>query len=75
MKDYKKKNIIDYMVMCISEFADRNNVSGKQAFNFLSNFGGIGFLTENYEIEHTLALEDVIDDLSIICKKNGGVIT
>jgi hypothetical protein len=30
--------------------------------DFLGKFGGIQFLIDNYEIEHTLSLEDAIDE-------------
>ncbi|MDR0948876.1 MAG: DUF3791 domain-containing protein [Lachnospiraceae bacterium] len=40
----------------------------------MSQYGGIAFLTEHYEIEHTLSLDDAIDDLILICQKNGGVL-
>jgi len=65
-------NIINYMVVCINEFASRFNLSSKEAFEYLSNFNGIDFLKENYEIEHTLSIDDAIDDMVMICKNNGG---
>lgn len=27
---------------------------------------------ENYEVEHTLDFETIIEDLGILCRKNGG---
>lgn len=35
-------------------------------------YSGIAFLDENYEIEHTLSLDDAVEDLELICRKNGG---
>ncbi|WP_293715578.1 DUF3791 domain-containing protein [uncultured Parabacteroides sp.] len=32
----------------------------------------IVFLDECYEAEHQLSLSDAVDDLSVICKRNGG---
>nr|WP_296441602.1 DUF3791 domain-containing protein [uncultured Acetatifactor sp.] len=32
------------------------------------------FLKENYEIEHTLSLEDALNDMLRICQKNGGAL-
>jgi hypothetical protein len=65
-------NLVNYIVMCISEFAERINMTDKQSYDYLSHYGGINFIIENYEIEHTLGLEDTIDDLSLICRRNGG---
>jgi hypothetical protein len=70
-----KINTINYIVICIEEFAQRFNISRKDAFNFLEKFGGIKFLIDNYEIEHTLSLEDAIEDMITICKNNGGSLT
>jgi hypothetical protein len=60
------------MVVCINEFASRFNLSSKEAFSYLSEYNGIGFIKENYEIEHTLSIDDAIDDMIIVCKNNGG---
>ena len=46
----------------------------KSAYRFLSQYGGIDFLMEHYEIEHTLSIDEAIDDLETICRKNGGVL-
>ncbi len=74
MRNRQQINTINYLVVCVSEFADRFNLNGKDAFNYLSDHGGITFLLEHYEIEHTLSLEDAIEDLVHICKRNGGTL-
>lgn len=66
------KNIIDYIMTAIIEFAKRHNLSIRQASNYLNRFNGIDFLTEFYDVEHTLSFNDCVDDLTIICKNNGG---
>jgi len=70
-----KTNIINYLVICVSDFADRFDINRKSAFNFLSEHGGIEFLIDHYEIEHTLGLPEVIDDLEMVCRNNGGVLS
>jgi hypothetical protein len=69
-----KTNIINYLVICVNDFAVRLDVDRKSAFNFLSEHGGIEFLIDHYEIEHTLGMDEVIDDLEMICRNNGGVL-
>jgi hypothetical protein len=32
----------------------------------------VGILDDNYEIEHTLSIDDAIDDIIKITKNNGG---
>jgi hypothetical protein len=73
--DRQQVNIINYLVVCINEFASWYNLSSKEAFNYLSKYNGIGFLKGNYEIEHTLSIEDAIDDMVIICKYYGGYLS
>ncbi|MDR1953849.1 MAG: DUF3791 domain-containing protein [Clostridiales Family XIII bacterium] len=67
-------NIINYLVICINDFAERFNLNADVAYRFLVRFGGIDFLMQHYEIEHTLSLDDAIDDLETICRQNGGVL-
>jgi len=71
-KDLKKE--IGYVVMCVNEFAKKYGFALPEGFDFLFQFGGIQFLKENYEVEHLLALDDVLEDLATICRKNGGKI-
>ena len=70
MSETKKK--INYIVVCVNEFADRYNIPSKEAFTYLFTHQGIVFLKENYDIEHTLSIEDAVDDLTLVCRKNGG---
>ncbi len=68
------KKIINYAVSCVSEFAFRYGLKQSHAFHFLDCYKGIAFLKQNYEIEHTLSFDEVIDDLFKICKNNGGIL-
>lgn len=69
-----EKKQSDYAVSCVSEFAARHNITQKEAFQFLYKYGAIAFLKEDYEIEHTLSYDDVMDDMLAICQRNGGVL-
>ena len=70
MTELKKK--INYTVVCVNEFANRFKITAKDAFNYLYDHKGIEFLKEYYDVEHTLSIDDAIDDLMMICRKNGG---
>jgi hypothetical protein len=74
MNTTTQSNIIDYLVICVSEFAERFKLDCKAAYRFLAAHGGITFLIEHYDIEHTLSLDDAVDDLENICRRNGGVL-
>lgn len=67
-------NKISYMVACVSSFASGFNLSKKEAFSYLYNNKAIAFLKEHYEIEHTLSVDDAVDDMAEICRQNGGIL-
>ncbi len=70
----KQKDMIDYIVICINEFAKRYAVNIKEAFNYLYQYKGIAFLEEEYDVEHTFSFEDAVDHLTIICQEHGGTL-
>ncbi len=72
MSEYRKQ--INYTVACVSEFAHKHGLSLQEAFSFLFTYKAIEFIKDNYEIEHTLSFDDALDDMLMICEKNGGVL-
>ncbi len=72
MSEQKRK--IGFTVACVNEFANKHNLSAKEAFQYLFQFKGIAFNKENYDVEHTLDFETILEDLEILCKKNGGTL-
>ena len=68
------KNLIDYVMTAIIEFGKRHGLSIREASNYLNRFKGIDFLSEFYDVEHTLSFNDCVDDLTVICQNNGGVL-
>ena len=68
--DIKKK--INYTVVCVNEFAEKFKITSKEAFHYLYKYNGIEFIKEHYDIEHTLSLDDAVEDLTIVCRNNGG---
>ena len=72
MSEQKRK--IGFTVACVNEFATRHKLSAKEAFQYLFQFKGIAFIKENYDVEHTLDFDTILDDLRILCKKNVGTL-
>ena len=70
----KQKRKIGFTVACVNEFANKHNLSIKEAFQYLFRYKGIAFIKENYDIEHTLDFETILEDLGILCKNNGGTL-
>lgn len=71
MSEQKK---IDFTVACVNEFAQQHNLSIQESFRYLFQFKGIAFIKENYEVEHTLDFGTIVEDLRMLCRKNGGVL-
>ena len=67
-----EKNKLEFMVALIAEFAATYRIKQKQAFNYLHRFKGIDFLEKHYDFMHTQSFEDVVEDLALICRRNGG---
>lgn len=65
-------NKIEYVVSCVGAFASRFNLTNAQAYAYLRRFSGIDFLLDCYAAEHTLSIDDAVDDLTTICLKKGG---
>ena len=42
------------------------------AYNYLSKYSGLDFIIDCYESEHTLSIDDAVEDMHAICKRNGG---
>lgn len=66
------KDVIDYVMTAILEFARHHSLSIRDASNYLNRFKGIEFLTEFYDVEHTLSFNDCVADLTVVCQNNGG---
>lgn len=67
-------DVLNYIVVCISEFARRHGIHMRDAYIYLGQHKGIEFLKEFYDVEHTLSFEEVLDDLTVICRRNGGAV-
>lgn len=68
------KDIIHYIVMSMGLFARKHKLSKKEACNYLSRFKGLEFSIDNYEAEHQLSLDDCVNDMAAVCRRNGGAI-
>ena len=66
---------VSYIVAVISDFAEHYGLSTPQAYRYLARYKGIEFLEEFYDVEHTLSFEDVVSDVALYCRKNGGTLS
>ena len=64
---------IAFIVAVVNEFAAAFSLNSQQAYRYLDRFKGIDFVDKFYNVEHTQSFEDVVEDLALYCRKNGGV--
>lgn len=67
-----KQKQLNYTIACIHDFARKKRISQQEAYLYLRKYKGLLFLSDCYEIEHTLSMEDALDDMENVCKRNGG---
>lgn len=65
---------IPFLTACIQAFGQRFSMTRKAAFNYLHRYKGLAFLIEFYDVEHLQSIDETIDDMLIICQKNGGTL-
>lgn len=65
---------INYIMLFISEFAKKFELTEKQAFNYLDRYKGLAFVNRFYNVIHTFDFEYAINDVREVCQANGGKI-
>jgi hypothetical protein len=63
-----------YIIAVVNEFAAAFSLNSQQAYRYLNRFKGIDFVDRFYNVEHTQSFEDVVEDLAVFCRKNGGML-
>jgi len=74
MTEQETNNRIDYFICCIGAFAKRFSITNSEAYRYLISLGGLRYLYDNYEYEHTQSIESAIEDMSRICMRHGGAL-
>ncbi|MDO4826599.1 MAG: DUF3791 domain-containing protein [Bacteroidia bacterium] len=75
MSKKERENRIEYYYCCLGAFASRHCISNAEAYRYLKTFKGLDFIDRFYEVEHTQSIEDAVEDMSIVCQKNGGTLS
>ncbi|MCD8386614.1 MAG: helix-turn-helix transcriptional regulator [Bacteroidales bacterium] len=69
----KGESLKAYLLTTATEwFAEDKGIPLDNAFEYLMFYKGLEFLENNYRYEQTLPRVDILNDLSSICKSNGG---
>lgn len=70
--DQQKQYKATYFIYIIGAFAHKYGLTDKQSFQYLLRHDGLRALDECYAAEHTLPVEETLNDLTIVCQRNGG---
>lgn len=69
---YNVRDIIEYIIALVNEFAKRFNLSEQQAFRYIKVHKGVSFIEANYDIIHTLDFNEAVDSVALYCRRTGG---
>ncbi len=69
---YNVRDIIEYIIALVNEFAKRYGLTEKQAYRYIRVHKGIAFIEQNYGIMHTLDFDEAVDSVALYCRKTGG---
>ena len=69
---YNIRDIIEYIIDLVNEFAKRFGLTEKQAYRYIRMHQGIAFVEQNYGIIHTLDFNEVVDSVALYCRRKGG---
>ena len=68
------KNILEFLVALISEFATHLGITQDVAYNYIRKYHGLEFYFKHYNILHTLSFEENVEDLIQVCANHGGLL-
>ena len=71
---YNTRDIMEYIIALVNEFAKKFNLSDKQAINYIRNHQGVTFIEDNYGIIHTLDFQEAVESVALFCRKTGGLL-
>ncbi len=75
MSEKELRQRVLYFIFVIQDFSERYKIPVRNAFLYIQRYKGLDFLEEHYAAEHLLSMEDVLDDVTKVCQKNGGGIS
>ena len=71
---YSMTDKMEWTLIFAAEFGRRFGLTLKQAFNYLSRFGGIKFVDEHYDYCHTQSFQSMVNDMAEYCHRKGGAL-
>lgn len=63
-----------FITSVIYRFSKIKGITLGRAFRYLKTFKGLDYLSQFIEIERTLSYEEITENLTLVCSKNGGAL-
>ncbi len=67
-------NKIGFVSMIVMMFAKKHRYSEPVAYEYLRQYGGDKLLVDHYGYLHTQDYDQVVDDLGVYCRRQGGTL-
>lgn len=64
---------VEFTIACVNEFAQRHGMTNVAAFRYLDSYKGLDYIVSGYESLRCQPLELTLEDLRVICRRNGGL--
>lgn len=74
VKKQDDANTVSFITSVLYHFSKIKGISLDRAFRYLKTFKGFDYLSQFMEIERTLSYEDITDNLTLVCTRNGGAL-
>lgn len=68
----KEKDIVEYLVVFVVEFAKRFGMKQAQSFNYLNRHGAMLLLEQQYGYAHTQSFDTMEEEVAEYCQRKGG---
>ena len=69
---YNTRDIIEYIIALVNEFAKKFGLSDKQAYRYIRIHKGVAFIEQNYGVIHTLDFNEAVESIALYCRRAGG---
>ncbi len=69
---YNTRDIIEYIIALVNEFAKKFGLSDKQAYRYIRIHKGVAFIEQNYGIIHTLDFNEAVESIALYWRRAGG---
>lgn len=62
------KKINDFIIFCLEYYKQKNNLTGREAYDIFEKYGVFDYLREGYDVLHTQGKDWLINDIEEFLK-------